>query len=122
MRRNFSTSATALHGAKQLLSMFREAGPCATTSFTIRRACYFDDSNPDILSELTETVRKTLSHERHVHLILENGKPPRLYNAQWNDDYSGRSEAGLVMASTGKVDTGTRAPLSATLMGYKESK
>jgi hypothetical protein len=77
---------------------------------------------PIFSSELTETVRKTLSHERHVHLILENGKPPRLYHAQWNDDYSGRSEAGLVMASTGKVDTGTRAPLSATLMGYKESK
>jgi len=38
------------------------------------------------------------------------------------DDYSGRSEAGLVMASTGKVDTGTMAPFSATLMGYKESK
>jgi len=58
----------------------------------------FDDSNPDILSELAETVRKTLSHERHVHLVLENDnnaahylsseprKPSRLYNAQWNDD------------------------------------
>lgn len=58
----------------------------------------FDDSNPDILSELAETVRKTLSHERYVHLVLENDnnaahylssephKPPRLYNAQWNDD------------------------------------
>jgi len=58
----------------------------------------FDDSKPDILSELAETVRKTLGHERHVHLILENDnnaahylsheprKAPRLYNAQWNDD------------------------------------
>jgi maltooligosyltrehalose trehalohydrolase len=58
----------------------------------------FDDSNPDILSELAETVRKTISHERHIHLVLENDnnaahylsreprKPPRLYNAQWNDD------------------------------------
>jgi hypothetical protein len=57
------------------------------------------DYDPDILSELAETVRKTLSHERHVHLVPENDnnaahclsseprKPPRLYNAQWNDDY-----------------------------------
>ena len=58
----------------------------------------FDDSKPDILTELAETVRKTFGHERHIHLILENDnnaahylsheprKPLRLYNAQWNDD------------------------------------
>jgi 1,4-alpha-glucan branching enzyme/maltooligosyltrehalose trehalohydrolase len=31
-----------------------------------------DDSTPDILIELAETVRKTIEPERHIHLILEN--------------------------------------------------
>lgn len=57
-----------------------------------------DDSKPDILSELAETVRPRVGSERHIHLILENGDniarylqrdqngAVRLYNAQWNDD------------------------------------
>jgi malto-oligosyltrehalose trehalohydrolase len=57
-----------------------------------------DDSKPDILIELAETVRKTIGPERHVHLILENeanqasylrprdGDRPKHYDAQWNDD------------------------------------
>jgi maltooligosyltrehalose trehalohydrolase len=57
-----------------------------------------DDSKPDILTELAQTVRQSFGSERFVHLILENadnvarylhrdprGKVP-LYNAQWNDD------------------------------------
>ena len=31
-----------------------------------------DDSRPDILVELAETVRKKLSHDRQIHLVLEN--------------------------------------------------
>ena len=31
-----------------------------------------DESKPDILVELSETVRKTIGPERHIHLILEN--------------------------------------------------
>jgi maltooligosyltrehalose trehalohydrolase len=58
-----------------------------------------DESRPDILVELSETVRKTLGPDRPVHLILENEanqasylRPrgqgrPRHYNAQWNDDF-----------------------------------
>jgi maltooligosyltrehalose trehalohydrolase len=56
-----------------------------------------DESRPDILTELAETIRKTLGAKRHVHLVLENdnnaahylcrdAQTPRLYNAQWNDD------------------------------------
>lgn len=58
----------------------------------------FDDTEPDILTELAEAVRGSLDGERHIHLVLENdnnaarylgrerdGKP-RLYTAQWNDD------------------------------------
>ena len=57
-----------------------------------------DDSKPDILVELAETVRGATGSDRHVHLILENGDNEahylsraddqriRWYNAQWNDD------------------------------------
>lgn len=57
-----------------------------------------DDSRPDILTELAETVRQRLSGERYIHLVLENDDnaahylmrgvkdTPCLYTAQWNDD------------------------------------
>jgi len=57
-----------------------------------------DDSNPDILVELSKAVRNRIGAERHIHLILENeanqasylrrraGDQPEHYNAQWNDD------------------------------------
>lgn len=56
-----------------------------------------DDSQPDILAELADTVRVALPDERHVHLVLENdnnaahylertGNRARRYTAQWNDD------------------------------------
>lgn len=57
-----------------------------------------DDSRPDILEELAQTVRATLGAARHIHLILENdhnaahyltrGKNGQAihYDAQWNDD------------------------------------
>ncbi len=57
-----------------------------------------DDSDPDILVELAETVRRHTAEGRHVHLVLENdsnvagylgrdgdGRPTH-YVAQWNDD------------------------------------
>ena len=58
-----------------------------------------DDSDKHILDEIVETVRSRIGPDRHVHLNLENydnnarllegteSKPPRLYNAQWNDDF-----------------------------------
>ena len=57
-----------------------------------------DESTPDILSELAESVRSAIPQDRHVHLILENDRnqahylqphancQPRAYTAQWNDD------------------------------------
>lgn len=59
----------------------------------------YDDSKPDFLTELAETIQKTVGQNRHVHLILENdnnaarylrghsGSRAPLYAAQWNDDF-----------------------------------
>ncbi len=57
-----------------------------------------DDSHPDILEEVAQSVRARIPADRHVHLVLENdnnaahylrrnpaGQPPG-YIAQWNDD------------------------------------
>jgi len=71
-----------------------------------------DDSSPDILVELAETVRQTFGSDRHVHLILENGdnasrylrrenpERPPLYDAQWNDDF----HHALHVLLTGETD------------------
>ena len=56
-----------------------------------------DDSRPDILVELAETVHNGPGRRRQVHLVLENDDNqarylerregrPRWYAAQWNDD------------------------------------
>ena len=55
-----------------------------------------DDSRPDILSEIAETIRSR-STDREIHLVLENDNNeahrltrrthrPRRYSGQWNDD------------------------------------
>ena len=55
----------------------------------------YDDSKPDFVTELAETVRITIGRERHIHLVLENDHNAARYlgcdwrakyNAQWNDD------------------------------------
>ncbi len=58
-----------------------------------------DHSSPDILEEIAATARARLGGERHIHLVLENDRnearylrrgedaKPKLYTAQWNDDY-----------------------------------
>jgi len=57
-----------------------------------------DDSRPDILTELAETVRNRFAGERVIHLVLENDHNEARYlhhdaqghslwyDAQWNDD------------------------------------
>lgn len=56
----------------------------------------FDDSEPDIISEIAQTIRRWIT-DRHVHLILENDRNQARYlrrtqsrvggcTAQWNDD------------------------------------
>ena len=56
----------------------------------------YDDSHPDIVAEIGETIRRQLP-DREIHLVLENdrnearlltrrnGRPER-FTAQWNDD------------------------------------
>jgi malto-oligosyltrehalose trehalohydrolase len=58
-----------------------------------------DNSDPDILVELAESVREGPGRQRRVHLVLENDNNaarylarradgiPRWYAAQWNDDF-----------------------------------
>ncbi|UHD14672.1 malto-oligosyltrehalose trehalohydrolase [Thiocapsa bogorovii] len=58
-----------------------------------------DDSHPDVLTDLAETVRAGPGRDRCIHLILENDSnaagylarddrgAPRRYTAQWNDDF-----------------------------------
>lgn len=72
-----------------------------------------DDSTPDILTELADTVHRTFGQDRHVHLILENadndshylvrnpGNKPRLYTAQWNDDIHHAMHVVLTAESDG---------------------
>jgi malto-oligosyltrehalose trehalohydrolase len=57
-----------------------------------------DDSRPDILTELAETIKNKFAGERPIHLVLENDNnaahylrrdidgPANWYTAQWNDD------------------------------------
>ena len=57
-----------------------------------------DESSPDILEELADSVHRHFGAARHVHLVLENEHnqarylersgdgEPRRYVAQWNDD------------------------------------
>jgi malto-oligosyltrehalose trehalohydrolase len=57
-----------------------------------------DESTPDFLTELAQTVRGRFGTERFVHLVVENvdnttrylsrdqADSARLYDAQWNDD------------------------------------
>ena len=84
-----------------------------------------DDSKPDILTELAETVRARFGAHRFTHLVLENDQnaahylapvgsrrdagaksevdqrnTPRLYDAQWNDDI----HHALHVLITGEID------------------
>ena len=57
-----------------------------------------DESTPDFLTELAQTVRERFGAERFIHLVVENvdnttrylsrdqADSARLYDAQWNDD------------------------------------
>jgi malto-oligosyltrehalose trehalohydrolase len=94
---------------------FDGAGAAVVRSFVVHNALYWieefhidglrldaghairDDSSPDVLVELAEAVRDGPGRERTVHLVLEHddnaarylareGRQPRWYLAQWNDD------------------------------------
>jgi len=70
-----------------------------------------DESKPDILVEMAESIRSSVDENRRVHLVLENDdnaarylRPApdghRLYKAQWNDDV----HHALHVAVTGETD------------------
>jgi maltooligosyltrehalose trehalohydrolase len=71
-----------------------------------------DDSVPDILTELAQTIRQVFGLKRQVHLVLEDynnaarylERDPqgraRLYDAQWNDDI----HHALHVLTTGEID------------------
>lgn len=73
----------------------------------------FDQSPRHILHELAETVRSAVSPDRIVHLVLENDdnaarylkrgprQEPRLYTAQWNDDFHHAMHVALTGESDG---------------------
>jgi malto-oligosyltrehalose trehalohydrolase len=72
-----------------------------------------DDSTPDILTELSETVRRSVGAERHVYLILENDNNAARYlkrdwegsvahyTAQWNDDFHHALQVALTAERDG---------------------
>jgi malto-oligosyltrehalose trehalohydrolase len=83
-----------------------------------------DDSTPDILTELAESVRESVGQERHVHLILEDNDnearyltrdsdaEPRLYTAQWNDDIHHAMHVVVTSESDGYYSDYTHDPVT----------
>jgi len=82
-----------------------------------------DESTPDILTELAQTVRHSLGGNRHIHLILENShnsarylehdssRKPLLYDAQWNDDIHHAIHVLLTGESDGYYSDYARSPM-----------
>lgn len=78
-----------------------------------------DDSRPDILTELAQTVRAATTSNRHVHLVLENDNnaarylapEKKLYNAQWNDDIHHALHVSLSGESNGYYGDYVREPV-----------
>jgi maltooligosyltrehalose trehalohydrolase len=82
-----------------------------------------DDSKPDFLTELAQTVRERYGEKRFIHLILENdenaahylrrGSENRveLYDAQWNDDLHHAMHVLLTGESDGYYADYSRRPV-----------
>lgn len=76
-----------IHNALYWLEEYRFDGLRFDAVHAIR-----DDSEPDFLTELAETVTRGPARSRHIHLVLENDDNiarylrPDGYAAQWNDD------------------------------------
>lgn len=82
-----------------------------------------DDSKPDIITELGETIRQKFAAQRHVHLILEDAdnvshylKRDRenrvtLYDAQWNDDIHHSMHVLITGESGGYYSDYVREPI-----------
>lgn len=80
-----------------------------------------DTSNPDILTEIAQTVRALIT-DRPIHLVLENDdnaahylSPRRkLYSAQWNDDIHHALHVALTGESDGYYADYASAPVRRT--------
>lgn len=80
-----------------------------------------DTSNPDILTEIAQTVRREIT-DRPIHLVLENddnaahylGPERKLYNAQWNDDIHHTLHVTLTGESDGYYADYADAPVRRT--------
>jgi len=82
-----------------------------------------DDSTPDILTELAQTVRRRMGGGRRVHLVLENGDNAahylrrddqnrvQLYTAQWDDDIHHAVHALITGESDGYYSDYARDPV-----------
>jgi maltooligosyltrehalose trehalohydrolase len=82
-----------------------------------------DDSRPDFLTELAETVRERCGDNRYVHLIIENDTNAthylercregrvQLYNAQWDDDLHHTMHVLLTAESDGYYVDYSREPM-----------
>jgi maltooligosyltrehalose trehalohydrolase len=81
-----------------------------------------DDSKPDFLTELAETVREKCGEKRQIHLIVENDANVshylersregrvQLYNAQWDDDIHHATHVLLTGESDGYYADYSREP------------
>src|SRR5581483_1112658 len=82
-----------------------------------------DESEPDILTELAESVRQRFGPARHIHLVFENDNNaahflkrdddafPKLYNAQWNDDIHHAGHVVLTGETVGYYSDYAERPL-----------
>jgi maltooligosyltrehalose trehalohydrolase len=82
-----------------------------------------DDSTPNILTELAQTVRHRVGRNRQVHLVLENAdngsrylrrdaqNRVRLYTAQWDDDIHHAMHALTTGESDGYYSDYARDPV-----------
>ncbi|HLV85588.1 MAG TPA: malto-oligosyltrehalose trehalohydrolase [Candidatus Sulfotelmatobacter sp.] len=82
-----------------------------------------DDSRPNILTELAQTVRRKFADRRQVHLILENvdnasrylardqRNQAELYDAQWDDDLHHALHVVLTDESDGYYSDYSKSPM-----------
>lgn len=80
-----------------------------------------DNSSPNIIEEISERVKKSVSKDRQVHLVLENDDNEakylnKHYTAQWNDDFHHcahiliTGEEGGYYGDYTRIKTGKPAP------------
>jgi maltooligosyltrehalose trehalohydrolase len=108
-----------IHNALYWLEEFRFDGLRFDAVHAIK-----DDSKESILDEIANAVREHFPPERQIHLVLENddniarllerdvsGKP-RLYTAQWNDDFHHCAHVLLTGESAGYYADYTAQPIA----------